>query len=343
LTGLTIRTLSLLLVPLGLLASACADSPTSPSSASTERTTGTQSGATGTTSTASATKTTTGTTGTQPANDASAGYALRFQATGGGEFGRVRTPIEPNVPLDVGGDFTVEFWMRAEPGVNAGGSCQAGDDGWRDGNVIVDRDLVGAPDNGEWGVSLSGGRIAFGVATTRGSQTICGLIDVADNRWHHVAATRRSADGQLRIYVDGTESAQGSGPTGDASYRDGRDAPLSGLDPLLLLGGPKQEDGQAPPGFDGWIDEFRVSNRVRYTSPFDRPPGPWVTDSDTVALYHFDEGPSGPCSSTVLDSSGHGTHGQCRQGAAGSPTPLYVTETPFTTVRTTQRRPWMDE
>jgi hypothetical protein len=258
-----------------------------------------------------------------------AGLALRFQPTGGGELGRVRIPIEPQVPLDVTNDFTIEFWVKAEPGANAGGSCQAGEDGWRYGNVIIDRDMTGAPDYGEYGVSLSGGRIAFGVATSRGNQTVCGLIDVTDGRWHHVAATRRAADGQLRIYVDGTESAQGSGPTGDASYRDGRPPNLSALDPIVQIGGSKQDDGQAPPGFAGWIDELRVSNRVRYTAPFDRPMSPWVADADTVALYHFDEGPAGPCTSTVLDNSGHATHGQCRQGGAGAPTPVYVSDTPF--------------
>ncbi len=226
-------------MPLGLLAAACTDSPTSPSSASTvEKSTGKA------TTAVTATPGAAGKDGTAAGAQAlpTAGYALRFQATPGGEMGRVRIPIEPQVPVDVANDFTIEFWIKAEPGGNAGGSCQAGEDGWRYGNVIIDRNLTGTPDNGEYGLSLSGGRIAFGVATTRGSQTICGLIDVTDGRWHHVAATRRSADGQLRIYVDGTESAQGTGPTGDVSYRDGRESPISPLDPLLQIGGSKDED-----------------------------------------------------------------------------------------------------
>jgi hypothetical protein len=337
---LTIRTLALLVVPLGLLTAACADSPTSPSSASTvEKSTGKASTA------VTATPGAAGKAGTDPAS-AAAGFALRFQATPGGEMGRVRVPIDPQVPLDVSGDFTIELWIKAEPAGNAGGSCQAGEDGWRYGNVIIDRDLTGTPDNGEYGLSLSGGRIAFGVATTRGSQTICGLIDVADGRWHHVAATRRSADGQLRIYVDGTESAQGAGPTGDVSYRDGRESPISALDPLLQIGGSKAEDPQAPPGFAGWIDDLRVSNRVRYTAPFDRPTTPWVTDADTVALYHFDEGPVGPCTSSVQDSSGNNTNGQCRQGGTSAPTPAYVADTPFTIVParpTTTKRTWLPD
>jgi hypothetical protein len=339
---LTIRTLSLVVVPLGLLAAACTDSPTSPSSASSvEKSTGKA------TTAVTATPAAAGKDGATAAAQAlaAAGYSLRFQATPGGELGRIRIPIEPQVPLDVANDFTLEFWIKAEPGGNAGGSCQAGEDGWRYGNVIIDRNLTGTPDNGAYGLSLSGGRIAFGVATTRGNQTICGLIDVTDGRWHHVAATRRAADGQLRIYVDGTESAQGTGPTGDVSYRDGRESPVNPLDPLLQIGGSKDDDPQTPPGFAGWIDDLRISNRVRYTAPFDRPTTPWVTDAETVALYHFDEGPAGPCTSSVLDSSGNNTHGQCRQGGTSAPTPAYAADSPFsvTPARQTTKRTWLPD
>jgi len=323
---LTTRTLALAVLPLGLLAAACTDSPTSPSSAQTERAATTANGQSKTTAQ--------GKDGTLPGADGQQdlvanGFALRFLPTGGGDLGRVRVAIEPQVPVDVAHDFTLEFWVKAEPGANAGGSCQAGEDGWRFGNVILDRDMRDDPDFGEYGLSMSGGRIAFGVATARGSQTICGLIDVSDGRWHHVAATRRAADGTLRIYVDGSESAQGGGPTGDVSYRDGRESAVDATDALLQIGGSKQDDGQAPPGFTGWIDELRVSSRVRYTAPFDRPTTPFATDADTVALYHFDDGPVGPCTSSVLDSSGHGTHGQCRQGGVSGPTPAFVTDTPF--------------
>jgi hypothetical protein len=341
---LTIRTLTLAVLPLGLFVAACGDSPTSPSSASQveKATTTGQTGSTAGTGTTSTTGTATGTA--QADTRPSAGFSLRFQPTGGGELGRVRLPIDPPVPLDVANDFTIDFWIKAEPGANAGGSCQAGEDGWRSGNVILDRAITGAPDNGAYGLSLSGGRIAFGVATARGNQTICGLIDVTDGRWHHVAATRRAADGQLRIYVDGTESAQGSGPGGDVSYRDGREASIGPLDPLLQIGGSKQEDGQAPPGFVGWLDELRVSNRLRYTAPFDRPTGPSITDADTVGLYHFDEGPAGPCTSTVQDSSGHNTHGQCRQGGASAPTPMYVADSPFKLATASQsKRTWLPD
>ena len=190
------------------------------------------------------------------------------------------------------------------------------------------------------GVSLSGGRIAFGVGRAGRSQTICGLIDVADGRWHHVALTRRSADGQMRVYVDGTESGQGVGPIGDISYRDGRPT-ASAQDPYLILGAAKQEATESRQGFAGWIDELRLSTKLRYTVPFDRPTGAFVPDAETALLFHFDEGPAGPCASTVVDTSGRAVHGQCRHGGDATPGPAYATDVPFNPEPARTQRTWL--
>ena len=194
--------------------------------------------------------------------------------------------------------------------------------------MILDRDVFGTGDYGEYGVSLSGGRIAFGVGRGGRQQTICGLIDVADGRWHHVALTRRVADGVMRIYVDGTESAQGIGPAGDISYRDGRPTGVSS-DPFLVVGASKADDGAGGHGFSGALDELRLSSSIRYSSPFDRPIAPFTADAETALLFHFDEGPAGPCLSSVVDTSGRATHGQCRHGGSTTPGPLYEADAPF--------------
>lgn len=44
------------------------------------------------------------------------------------------------------------------------------------------------------------------------------------------------------------------------------------------------------PYFNGVIDEFRISNTLRYTSNFTVPTTPFSLDGSTVALYHFSEG-----------------------------------------------------
>lgn len=54
--------------------------------------------------------------------------------------------------------------------------------------------------------------------------------------------------------------------------------------------------------YRGAIDEVRVSNVARYTSNFSPPGDPFTLDSNTIALYHFDEG-SG---TSAADSSGNG-------------------------------------
>jgi len=219
-------------------------------------------------------------------------YSLRFYGTGARDVDRVKIPLDaPHRSVDVGAtDFTVEFWMRALPGANASGPCVAGPDTWISGNIMFDRDIFGTGDYGDYGISLYGGRIAFGVATSTASRTICGATNVADGQWHHIAVTRRSSDGQLSIFVDGVLDGQAPGPVGDISYRDGRVAQWPS-EPYLVIGAEKHDyDRVAYPSFNGWIDEVRISNTLRYTVSFARPTQPFTSDALTVALYHFDEG-----------------------------------------------------
>jgi hypothetical protein len=259
-------------------------------------------------------------------------FALRFYGHGAGDIDRVKIPIEPAVPADIGGDFTLEAWLKAEPGANASTAGQCGsNDGWIFGNIVFDRDQWGNGDYGDFGVSLSGGRVVFGVSRGASGTTVCSTSSLADGAWHHLALTRRAADGQLSVFVDGRLEAQASGPIGDVSYRNNRAAAYP-ADPFLVIGAEKHDAGAAYPSFNGWVDEVRLSTSVRYTADFARPGGPFTPDAGTAALYHFDEGPAGACSGQVLDSSGAPggpSHGVCRYGGTGLAGPVYVTDTPF--------------
>jgi hypothetical protein len=42
---------------------------------------------------------------------------------------RVKIPLQTHRPVDVGGEFTVEFWMKASLAENAG-TVSTGNDGW---------------------------------------------------------------------------------------------------------------------------------------------------------------------------------------------------------------------
>lgn len=123
---------------------------------------------------------------------------LRFFGFGAGDVDRVKIRIDaPEVPADVGAtDFTIEWWMKANPGENTVQAIAPGGDGWINGNIILDRDIYG---NGDFGVSLGAGRLAFGVGTAAGGHTIVASRLVADGQWHHVAVARRRSDGWMQI------------------------------------------------------------------------------------------------------------------------------------------------
>ena len=262
------------------------------------------------------------------------GGSLRFFGNGAADIDRVKIALDnPARPVDVGGDFTVEFWMKTAAG-NASGACAAGGDNWMNGNTIIDRDVFGNGDNGDYGISLfgNGGQLAFGVNRMGTGTTICGATNVADGAWHHIAATRNTSSGQMRIFVDGGIDATGTGPTGDVSYRNGRATMHPSSDPFLVIGAEKHDTGPQFPSYHGWVDELRVSTVVRYGSAFTPPSAPFATDPKTAALYHFDEGNG----DNVIDSAlavGGPSNGIRRFGAAPAsmtPGPQWSPATPFT-------------
>ena len=252
----------------------------------------------------------------------SGGYALQFYGNGVNDIDRVKVRIDPHTPVDVGGDVTIEFWMKTTA---SGGTCAPGasGDGWISGRTIIDRDVYGGGDYGDYGIALANGRICFGVAQGASGRTIYGSTNVANGQWRHIAITRRASDGQMRIFVDGQLDTGGAGPTGDISYRNGRSTAYPTSDPYLVFGAEKHDAGSAYPSYIGLLDDIRISNVVRYTGAFTRPGAPHAVDGATVALYRFDEG-SGV---TIIDAAG-GSPGEQRFG--GTPAgPVYVTDTPF--------------
>lgn len=68
--------------------------------------------------------------------------------------------------------------------------------------------------------------------------------------------------------------------------------------------------------FEGVIAEVRISNVARYTGSYTIPTNQFVSDANTVGLWHFSEG-SG---TTTADSSGNSNPGTL----TGTPTPAWV-------------------
>lgn len=241
------------------------------------------------------------------------------------QIDRVRIRIDgPEVPADVGStDFTIELWLKTTQGA---GSCIPGQlDNWIGGTIFLDQDIIGSGDHGDYGMSVMGnGTIAFGVAVGGSGGGLCGATSVANGQWHHVAITRSVTTGQLRLFVDGALDGQTMGTPGNASYRNNRSG--SEADPYLTLGGEKHAF-EGYPWYAGRLDELRLSRVIRYVSAFSRPSAPFATDSQTVALYHFDEG-SGTVVSDTSGATGGPSNGELLVG--GNPAgPIWSTDAPF--------------
>lgn len=273
-------------------------------------------------------------------------YSLRFFGNGINDIDRVKIQIDdpantnPGPPADVGAtDFTIEFWMKARGSDNTASAVSCGVNiNWIYGNIVFDRDRYNQ--DRKFGISVADGKLVFGVSGNgTGDRTICGTANVLDEQWHYVAVERRRSDGWIWLYVDGLLQAQADGPDGDISYPDDGvpgnfcGGPCVNSDPYLVIGAEKHDAGPTFPSYNGWIDEIRLSNMLRYSSNFTRPSQPFTTDSNTVALYHLDGGP-GNCTGTVIDTSGASggpSNGLCKYGGLPNAGPVYSTDNPFNT------------
>lgn len=274
-------------------------------------------------------------------------YSLRFYGHGVNDIDRVKIRIDdpaqsadPGPPVDVGAtDFTIELWMKAAAADNpaAAVTCGAFNINWIYGNILLDRDRFNQ--DRKFGLSIAGGVPVFGVSGDgTGDYTLCGTTDVLDGWWHHVAVQRRRADGRIWLFVDGGVEDEADGPDGDVSYPDDGvpgnfcGGPCDQSDPFVVLGAEKHDAGATFPSYSGLVDELRVSATLRYGGAFPIPNAPFEPDTDTAALYHFDEGPAGDCTGAVLDTagaSGGPSDGACSFGGSAPGGPVYASDTPF--------------
>lgn len=118
-----------------------------------------------------------------------------------------------------------------------------------------------------------------------------------DNTWTHVAGTWDGST--MRLFVNGilVNSTPFSGPInhsgpGDRSLKIGNGWTL--ID-----------------GFNGYIDEVRLSDTARYTTAF-TPQSNCLNDANTVGLWHFDENDYN--SMTIIDSSANNNNGTLSGG-----------------------------
>lgn len=256
------------------------------------------------------------------------GYSLRFFGSDPATYpdvDHVRIPLRSGAdrtPVDVGdSDFTYEWWMLTAYADNTTTSTSD----WRYSNIVFDRDVWNGVMGHGVGVTRSGSDlvVVLGVAGAGLTHTsIATTSNVGDGAWHHIAVTRQQSTGVIRIYVDGTEEASGTYSTGDLRY-DGSNAGGQNND-QIVLGREKHDLGY---GFNGRLDEVRISNSRRYTGTFTRPARPFSTDANTMALYHADSATG----TTLADSAyttGAPTNGTLYVGGPSSG-PVWSPVVPF--------------
>ena len=241
--------------------------------------------------------------------------SLRFEGVGtSSPLGVVEIPLLTGKPVNVGAtDITIEFWLKTTITSGAGACTRGANTTWTGGRLVVDRDVWGSGDFGDYGFSISStGTMMFGGAQGSTDWTVCSSTSVATGTWVHVAATRAVSSGQIRLFVGGVEDMTAySGPSGNIAYNEAHPVP-SPNDPYLVLGGEKHNVAS---DFDGWLDALRLSNTIRYTATF-TPPCPPTTDANTKALYLMEDG-SGTDLTDTSGASGGPSNGVLEVG--GSP------------------------
>ena len=172
--------------------------------------------------------------------------------------------------------FTVEAWVL--PYEKATGLI-ASDDAY---DLKLKYDTAGANDG--FGISFSVRAPGVSIASVQFRQ-------VAVGKWSHIAGMFDGSTKSISIAVDGFVSAPTAFETNAL-----RVSPVQNF----AVGGRYWDNTET---FHGYIDEVRVSDVVRYTERFF--PARHALDTNTLALFHFDEPPG---STTFADSSGNGHH-----------------------------------
>jgi len=169
-------------------------------------------------------------------------------------------------------DFTLEFYTKI-----CGGSYIFDNNGSTVGNGIYVSSISGG---GSSSIKI------FMRDNTGYSNRYLNTIPVTSD-WFHFAWTYRTSDSLNNIYVDGQLV-----DTFIHGYEEGTDIKTICSDNSLTA------------FYNGQIDEFRISNNVRYSSDFTPPNQEFITDINTVLLFHMNE--SGQPITSFQDVSSNG-------------------------------------
>jgi Concanavalin A-like lectin/glucanases superfamily len=203
-------------------------------------------------------------------------YALQFD-------GNQNYVAVPHFSTSTPTTRTVEWWARSN---GTGNGFYLGS--WQDSVSQYNFLCINNAAANQWYVQTSTGTVTLSSVPTEAS----------DGAWHHYALVESNTT--VTVFIDGTSRGSNTASLGMAGAAD------------FEIG--NVNTGGSGPAYNGTIDEVRISSMARYTTTF-APVFPFTLDSDTVALWHCNEG-SG---SSVHDATGsnNGTR-------MGSPPPSWV-------------------
>lgn len=152
------------------------------------------------------------------------------------------------------GDYTVELWINP---ITVTGTTQTI---WTMGNENVGRTVMWLENDATFRVDTYGGAYGPDWSGAGGFYS-----NVLPGYWYHIAYVRQS--GTVRIYVNGVQIVTG---TSNVDFNSGG----------FVIGS----------SFNGYMDEFRISDTARYPNGTTFTPSTTVfqNDASTKCLYHFD-------------------------------------------------------
>jgi hypothetical protein len=158
-------------------------------------------------------------------------------------------------------DFTIECWVYATAKN-------------RDQNIFDQRTATTSQAVPVVYVNTSN-QLTYYVSQAIRIQSTANSIDI--NTWYHIAVSRSGTS--TKMFINGTQV--GSTYTDTNNYSN-----------IPLAIGAYNNGSTVLGSWQGYIDEFRVSNTARYTANFTPPTEPFTNDDNTVLLLHF-EGTNG--------------------------------------------------
>lgn len=146
------------------------------------------------------------------------------------------------------GNWTVELWIKKQTGVQSWRAVM----GWGDLGTTSEMSIIGYHGATPWWMYAD-----FNNISNTNSYTYPGGTSPDMTVWHHLAHVRNGT--KIRFFIDGNQTTA----LGTRTFTGSMNAPSA----TSLISWSKAGSG-ATVGFDGWIDEIRISDIARWTANF---------------------------------------------------------------------------